>query len=517
VLQNRLAFDSNITSATTAKTRKWFSSLEAPFQKFWWVDFPPETEPGDYEYEVTLMRFVEAHSAKLAPDQQVTIDVSCRPFKQGNFELAFTRGYLSSQAYTDRFNNADIRPRPKNIDYDSKPYWPQYEWLGAHARETLIAFLTRCHDNPDSRLDVMLYDVDEPDMIRALASLGTRVRYLLDNASLHTKAGALEPKAKAVFEASAAAGNVKVGRFDRYQHNKVFILYENDVAVSVLTGSTNISINGLYVNANHIAVFNDAAVAQLYQQMFETAFAGNLKAGAFEQALISKKEYEINTPGLPHTVFSFAPHTKPTFSLDRLLAGLQNAASSVLFAVMELKGQGAVLDMLRAIHRDGKIFSYGVTDNPGPQGDGAPGPDGVTVFSPGKAAGVLIDSAALNKLVPPPFSKEKEEGLAHKVHHKFVVLDFNGANPVVFFGSSNLANLGEQENGDNLIAMYDRDVATVFAIEAIRLVDHYAFRAAMKTATDTAPMRLRYADEHWHARYFEAGNIKLRERLLFSR
>ena len=43
-----------------------------------------------------------------------------------------------------------------------------------------------------------------------------------------------------------------------------------------------------------------------------------------------------------------------------------------------------------------------------------------------------------------------------------------------------LAGGGEKSNGDNLLAIYDEDIATAFAIEAVRLIDHYHFRAGMK-------------------------------------
>ena len=521
-LQNRLAFDSHYTADTAAKDRKWYSSEEAPFQKFWWVDFPPESDAGRYAYQVTAMRFIEEHSAEIYAGVSVSVEVMCEPFRQGKFELAFTRGYLSSQAYADRYHNAPIRPTPKNIDYDTALYEDQYAWLGAHARRTIIDFLNRCHSNPNARLDVMVYDLDEPDIIRAIAALGKRVRIVMDNAALHSDETALEPLACDTFKESAGSDRVKLGRFGRYQHNKVFLLYEDDVAVSVLTGSTNFSVNGLYVNANHVAVFNDPAVAELYRMAFDAAFDSNLKQTSFEAQEIAQGEFEVQVAGIPHSYFSFAPHATPTFSLDRLLTELAAADSSVLFAVMALKGKGDVLHTLRTIHQQGKVFSYGITDNPGKAGDGeddeeSPAKDGVTVYKPGTSKGVLISSAALNKLVPFPFSKEREEGLAHKIHHKFVVVDFNDTKPVVFFGSSNLANLGEEQNGDNLIAMYDREVATVFAIEAIRLVDHYAFRAALKKSDNDRPLRLRFKDERWTARYFDEHHLKCRERLLFSR
>jgi hypothetical protein len=41
-LLNRLSFDDPITSATTPGRRKWTSSEEAPFQKFRWIDIPPD-------------------------------------------------------------------------------------------------------------------------------------------------------------------------------------------------------------------------------------------------------------------------------------------------------------------------------------------------------------------------------------------------------------------------------------------------------------------------------------------
>jgi hypothetical protein len=41
-LLNRLNFDDPITSATTPAQRKWTSSEDAPFQKFRWVDIPPD-------------------------------------------------------------------------------------------------------------------------------------------------------------------------------------------------------------------------------------------------------------------------------------------------------------------------------------------------------------------------------------------------------------------------------------------------------------------------------------------
>ena len=62
------------------------------------------------------------------------------------------------------------------------------------------------------------------------------------------------------------------------------------------------------------------------------------------------------------------------------------------------------------------------------------------------------------------------------MHIHDVVVDFNGANPMAFTGSSNLASGGEQANGDGLAMIEDAAVANMFAIEAVALFDHYHFR-----------------------------------------
>jgi hypothetical protein len=97
------------------------------------------------------------------------------------------------------------------------------------------------------------------------------------------------------------------------------------------------------------------------------------------------------------------------------------------------------------------------------------------LYKPGRKTGVLVTGKPGKSRLPPPFDQVPDVGSGHQIHHKFVVCGFNGADPVVYCGSSNLAQGGEESNGDNLIAIHDPDVATVFAIEALALVDHFNF------------------------------------------
>jgi hypothetical protein len=107
------------------------------------------------------------------------------------------------------------------------------------------------------------------------------------------------------------------------------------------------------------------------------------------------------------------------------------------------------------------------------------------------------------------------------IHDKFVVVDFNGDNPTVFTGSSNLAAGGETANGDSLVMIEDEAVANMYAIEAVSIFDHYQFRKVMKNAPAAQPFTLWYpgkpgAPDPWWKVYYDKSNMKLRDRYLFA-
>ena len=502
-LLNRLSFDTPVTASTTPEQRLWTPTNEAPLQRFRWLHVPAQVVPGAYLIEATAMLFRESGSTALEPGPStwVTIDLAGQPFSA--LRLGFTRGYLSSQAYATRFHNAAIAPKPRTIDFDTRPFQKRYAWLGFHARELLFEFLDECERDPRASLDVFAYDLDEPDVVRALQRLGPRLRIFLDDASLHRKASALEPQARVLLEASAGADHVRTGHFGRFAHDKVMIQRHGQRNRKVLTGSANFSVRGLYVQANSVLVFDDTHVAGLYADAFEQAWTD---PRGFASSKVAADWLPIRRHGLPEGAVSFAPHASAEVSLARVADAIAAADSSVLFAVMELRGSGPVLERLQALARSSSVFAEGMTQRT----DGS-----LSVLPPGKR-GLLVPFAYLSEQVPQPFRQEWSGGSGQVIHHKFVVVDFNGGAPVVFAGSSNLAAGGETHNGDNLLAIEDRAVATTYAIEAIRLVDHYYFRALARKATTAEPLRLRTQKERWWAPYYRAG-IKKQERELLVR
>lgn len=544
-LFNRLSFDEPLTNnnANAAKLAEVSTpSDKAPFQKFRWLHVPTSSfdakeEFGTYTYRVTPRYMTNDKLAPLDANLTVEIKMAVEPFTKGKFKIGFTRGFMISQAYSRRFgNDTSIRPDNDELLFDTaaisgtypqalKPvggkkysFKDQYEWMGWQAHDLIFNTLDEIIADPAISVDVFAYDLDEPDFAKkllALASAG-RIRMILDNSLSHVSTNGKDSP-EDVFEsefkdtATGAAAIVR-GKYSRQAHQKTFIIKKNNVPFKVLTGSTNFAVNGLYINANHLITIDNKVIAAKYQQIFDESFAfladpAKPKITALTAQDLFKQEFPFKQPSVPRLTISFAPHNKSSAEsiLNNMNGAIEGANESVLFAVMGLESNtsGPIVATLREIHKDDGIFSYGITDKY----------DGVVVFKPASKRGKLVLTKKLQRNLPKPFNKEIGTA-AHKVHHKFVVVDFKSKDAVVYCGSSNLALLGEQKNGDNLLAIFDKDVATAFAIEAIRLIDHFHFRASLADSDAQEPMLLA-KDDGWLADYYKPGHMKNFERQYF--
>ena len=86
-------------------------------------------------------------------------------------------------------------------------------------------------------------------------------------------------------------------------------------------------------------------------------------------------------------------------------------------------------------------------------------------------------------------------------------------------------------NGDRLIAIHDEDIATVFAIEALTLVDHFDFLDRSSTVAKQPPAKIKMASkqqqaenaqwflstsDRWVTPYYDKNDLKFVDRELFA-
>ena len=288
-LLNRIAFSCNDQPAGVAVTgdRK-FDSREAPFQKFRWIHFlPPNPRDGRYEYRVTKKHMPSDDVLKSGTSLTLGLDLTQVTF-DGLVDVGFTRNFASSQAYREQFgNNRDIIPALsedgldfEKIDLKNDRGESVYEWLGFEAYDHLFGFLDQTLQDHSLTIDVMAYDLNEPDIVARLEKFKKRLRVIIDNSTSTEKGKKIghgtphspESVAAKRLRVTAGADAVKRTHFKGLHHHKVFIARRNGEPVKVLCGSTNFTFRGLYIQANNLLVFHAPQVADLFGQMFDLAF-----------------------------------------------------------------------------------------------------------------------------------------------------------------------------------------------------------------------------------------------------
>jgi hypothetical protein len=485
------------------------SSANAPFQKYRWTHVPGSLHQGisppagNYAYTVTP-RYFDANQSMMQLDASLSasVTVPVGPFKKANLSLGFTRGYMQSEAFAHHFGkNTRIIPANRQLQFDTNSqagtndskqavtYAQIYFWMGSTARQRVFDILNAVMADSSLTLQVFAYDLDEPDIIDIFLKLAAegRIRIILDNASLHithTEKGKtvtpLEVPFVGQFQQQAKnKGDLCQGSFARFSHDKIFVVSQNGKPIRVLTGSTNFSVTGLYVNANHVLVFEDPAMAVEYSKVFEQSFSilsaaktpSTKAANAFAATAFATQPYTPQSPPAPKLSITFSPHTSAKVSqiLNSICGRIKEqetaAKGSVIFAVMQLTGSDTpVYQALSDLHATQTVYSYGISD----------AVKGIYLYKTGSKTGVLVSGKPSSVILPPPFDQVPSPP-GHEIHDKFIVCGLNGSDPVVYCGSSNLASGGEAANGDNLLEIHDPDVATAFAIEALLLVDHYNF------------------------------------------
>jgi phosphatidylserine/phosphatidylglycerophosphate/cardiolipin synthase-like enzyme len=175
---------------------------------------------------------------------------------------------------------------------------------------------------------------------------------------------------------------------------------------------------------------------------------------------------------------------------------------------------GAVTEAIKEITRKDGIFVYGVSDKK---------MGGLDVQLPnGKIAPVFAASLGAN--LPEPFKSEPtglgSNGVGTRMHHKFIVIDFDKPTARVYLGSYNFSKPADNENGENLLLIRDRRVAVSYMIQALTIFDHYHFRVCQaKADASNKPIQLKKAPKAgekpwWDEDYTDAR--KILDRQLFA-
>jgi PLD-like domain len=513
-LKNRIAFP----GVDGAVNPDQLSTMLSPIQKFRWVHFPRNADlDGEFVYRVTPVFMNSRDELSYGDPQEARIELR-RETYPGKLNVCFTRGFVSSQAFVDRY--AKFGPISKLIPDNAdnglkfKPTHPKKDealaWMGFEAREAILDTLDQAIKDK-AQVRVIAYDLNEPEVVVRLAKLGKRLKVIIDDSKDHKKSTAAENQAEKRLVASAGRSNVKRQHMSRLQHNKTIVV-DGPKVKKVVCGSTNLSWRGFFVQNNNAMVLEGGSSVKLFLTAFENYWDS---ADTFRESP-SAKLTDLRLADIDARV-AFSPHSASNALLSKIGEDIGTKATSCVFYSLAFlfETPGAVLDAIKKVTKKKNVFVYGISDKR---------VGGIDLQKPdGNVAPVF--ASALTKNVPKPFNKEPT-GQAGKfggtrMHHKFVVIDFDKPSARVYLGSYNFSNPADTKNGENLMLVRDRRVVVSYTIEALRIFDHYHFRVAQQEAK-TARKKLQLAKPPrkagekpwWNEDYVEAR--KIRDRELFA-
>ncbi|MDO8540081.1 MAG: phospholipase D-like domain-containing protein [Opitutaceae bacterium] len=506
-LKNRLAFP----GADGAVNPNRHSTRLSPIQKFRWVHFPRNAElPGKFVYRVTPVFMNAADELSYGESQEAAIELR-RETYPGKLNLCFTRGFVSSQAFVDKYG-ADAVPKllPAKADggLNFVPTHPKAEealaWMGFEARSAIIEVLDQAIADATAQVRVVAYDLSEPGVVSRLEKLGGRLKIIIDDDGAHGKAGSGENQAAKRLGATAGAAHVKRQHMGKLQHNKTIVV--DGKVQAVVCGSTNYTWRGFFVQNNNAIVLRSRKAVKTFRVGFD-AYWKNDDVRGFA-ATSSAQWNDLKVGGIKAQV-GFSPRAKKNAALAAIGKDIAGTTSSLFFSLAFLyQTKGAIRSAVQKIKDDDAIFTYGISDRP---------VGGLDLQKPdGKVA--VVSPAALKKNVPAPFKSEPTGGGGVRLHHKFVVIDFDQPDARVYMGSYNFSGAADTSNGENLLLIKDRRIAVSYVVEALRVFDHYHFRVVQEAAKKARkklqlakPPRKPGEKAWWEEDYANARKIRDRE------
>ncbi|WP_175812630.1 phospholipase D-like domain-containing protein [Burkholderia contaminans] len=538
-LPNRLTFD-----GPAAHTQGDAPTDQAPIQKFMWWDarIDPQDRGAAFRYDVYPVVGTPANLQVL--DAQAGVcDVVLPAHIEDGIGTWFNRAVVSSQAFAKQVAALGLAP---NAAPSAAQALKLRTWLANDMAQVFAEML-----DPASRAASAVYHLtDTLWALPAFEAFGRQhgeaslaIVYDAHTTARKGKSPLPSPNQPAV---DALQGLATLAPRDKthIMHDKFIVTDASSSAVPtrVLTGSANFTTEGLTEQANVLHAFDSPALAALYNDRAH-ALAGNPSIA--DTAKLSPGWSAPMTIGRAQVRLAFSPEPAgQRTEIDTIVAAIAAAKHSVCFCLF-MPTDVALRDACFAAGDRG-LMMFGLVNK-------------INVGSATKAdteqqAGQTLDAATLANLelyhrnrdnhdvidaeyfspatVPQGFEPELrlfpgEPAPAFPpvvIHHKFIVIDAEGANPVIYTGSANMSRNSEQYNDENLLEIRDQRIAAIYLAEFLRLYEHYRARAltinAKQHGTDGgtgAHARLALApDSSWAKKYYVAGSPEEKARIALA-
>ena len=478
----------------------------------WW-DYG--VKPGDKVQYSVVPVVGDQNNLQLAKDkasalsEALTITGQMSP----NISAYFNKGIVAAQWVSRAL--AAVGKDAKIADMIADPKDSLRQALSGLLRPALLDQLAATQKE-GGEIYAALYELNDPELIPALAAFGKKCHLILAN-------GAFNPKKKDENADVRKTLKSKVDLHDRlvsaghFAHNKYVVFCGADgKPKSVLSGSTNWTKTGLCTQANNGIIVNDPALAQDFLDEWNLLkAAGNAYPPSLAKTNGKLKDFQVDGGKITQW---FAPTDKAE-DLDfarTLISGAQRGALFLFFNPGKFVGEDQpekwtlLQNILNRHHQGAKdynpaLYIRGVvnqeidgltTETPAEPKAGAkaaPKParhaaldpsvaaNPVTLFSGGNTQPQRLGyDSMVPKNIKDTFHNWQTEilGSGVHVHSKVIVLDPFGEHPVVITGSHNLGYKASHANDDNMMVVENNPkLAAAYAANIIAIYQTYRWNA----------------------------------------
>lgn len=485
-----------------------FPSNEAPIQKFYWWDARIDTKDRGSRFSYRVIPVIGPASAIKLLDQEASrVEVEIPQVEEHGITTHFNRAVVSSQAFARHFPVLKTPAQQKAAR----------AWLANGMEQAVPEFLGLAAGKD---IEGAIYHLtDETWIIPALRHYGGAVSLAYNQTSKdHASADAI----KELVDAGRHARSFVARTHANIMHNKFLVrVGAADHAEAVLTGSANFTSEGLSAQANVLHAFESPELAKLYL-LRKRELDGNPSLAQTRQSQTGWSD-KIAVGDATIRVF-FPPEPKDQrASLDAIVAAVKAAQHSILLCAYDPTDKG-LLDAVFAAADRGKMMLALVNRVPEKQPGGDPNRADVAakieILERSREGDVTGFGAFKSSDTPTDFVPERvlwpgeNPKIMVRVHHKFVVIDAEGDNPVVFTGSANFSGNSLHGNDENLLEITKCPrLARMYFAEFLRLFEHYRARAAFdhRQSGDGDTFKLT-PDNAWSKKYFVAGSPEAKAR-----
>jgi phosphatidylserine/phosphatidylglycerophosphate/cardiolipin synthase-like enzyme len=497
-LPNRIGFDGPKPDQSD------FPSNEAPIQKFYWWDARIDTKDRGSSFTYRVVPVTGSPEALNLMDAKAgTVEVHVPQVEENGITSHFNRAVVSSQAFSKQFPDLNTPSLQKAAR----------AWLANGMEQAVPQFLDSAAGKD---IEGAIYHLtDGIWIIPALQHYGGAISLAYNHTS---KDHATDPAIRQLEDTGRPAESFAARTHANIMHNKFLVrVGAADHAEAVLAGSANFTSEGLSAQANVLHAFESEALAKLYLDR------KRLLDGDPGLSQTQKKQSgwssEIVVGDATIRVFFPPEPNNSRESLDAIVKAIEAARHSVLLCAFDPTDKD-LLDAVFAASDAGKMMLALVNRVPAQMPSGDPNRADVAakiaiLDRASKSAEIVGFGAFGANDTPTDFAPERvlwpkeDPKIMVRVHHKFVVIDAEGDNPVVFTGSANFSGNSLHHNDENLLEITQCPrIAGMYMAEFLRLFEHY--RARVKSED---PRTFKLApDNGWSKKYFTAGSPEAKAR-----